>query len=48
MVAEDYAERILSVDPEFFKRENIMNALKRKYSKGMFLKVVETLEKIDY
>lgn len=48
MVAEDYAERILSIDPEFFKRENIMNALKRKYSKGMFLKVVETLEKIDY
>ncbi len=44
VVAEDYCERIISIEPEFFKRENVMNAMKRKFHKGMYLKVVEALE----
>ncbi len=47
MVVEDFCNRIISVEPEFFNRANIINSLKRKYSKGMFRKVVEVIENMN-
>jgi response regulator RpfG family c-di-GMP phosphodiesterase len=46
MVCQDYADIILSVEPEFFNRQNALRPIKAKYNKGMFKKVVEVLEKI--
>jgi HD-GYP domain-containing protein (c-di-GMP phosphodiesterase class II) len=42
-IAEEYTDQLLNVDPEFFKKDNVISALKEKYNKGMFKKVVETL-----
>ncbi len=47
LVAEDFCDRIINVEPEFFNRDNIVNSLKRKYNKGMFRKVVEVIENIN-
>jgi response regulator RpfG family c-di-GMP phosphodiesterase len=44
MIAEDYTDQLLNVDAEFFKKDNVIATLKERYNKGMFKKVVETLE----
>jgi len=43
LIAEEYSDQLLNVDPEFFKKDNVIEKLRGKYTKGMFKKVLDVL-----
>lgn len=47
LVVEEYVDYLLSMDREFFNRDNVLEKMRTAYSKGKFRKMVITLASID-